>query len=442
MRVLLIQPPEGGARALRALFRPLSLELLAAYLGGHQVEIHDLRVDDTPLDQVLSRFGPELIGVSCSMTCAVPSTRHLVAELKRLRPGTPVVLGGVHVSLLPDDVDGADAVVVGPGEVALPALVAALGEGRPLEQVPGIYLRQGERLVHTGQPDRPYSLRDFRHPARHLTRKYRDRYPLSPRGQTTSLTVTSRGCPHRCSFCAAWKVQGGKVVVREVEDLLAEIRQIEEELVYFFDDNSFASVRRMKELARRLKEERVDKSFQLWASADRIAGHEDLVRAWSEAGLRRVFVGFESCSDEQLRRYGKRASVEMNEEAHRLLQRHGIELSPTFIVRHDYTASDFEQLHEYLLSRRFTMPYPLIYTPLPGTELWERHRDELCTTDYERFDLLHLTLRPQHLPARELMRRFSALYLENPSWRAVAAVAPAAAGILEGIAALPADHPE
>jgi len=444
MRVLLIQPFEGSASALRIPFRPLSLELLAAYLDGHEVDIFDMRVDETPLPEKLSRFQPDLVGITCSMTCAVPSTRRLIAELKALRPTTPIVVGGVHVSLLPEDVAraGADVIVKGPGETALPAILAALEEGRPLDQVPSLYLRRGERLAHTGDAEQPYRLDGFRHPARALTNKYRDRYPRSPTGQATSLTITSRGCPHRCSFCAAWKVQGGKYVMRDVADIVREIQGTEEELIYFFDDNSFVNVRHMMELARRLKEERVEKAYQLWASADLIASHEELLQAWAEVGLQRVFVGFESCRDVQLEQYHKRASVALNERAHELLRKHHVDLSPTFIVRHDYTAADFDELHDYLVRYQFTMPYPLIYTPLPGTDLFELHQHELITDDYECFDLFHLTLQPKCLSAGEFMRRFTGLYLDNPSWRGVAARAPFGQKLLDGIAQLRAVYPE
>jgi len=124
-----------------------------------------------------------------------------------------------------------------------------------------------------------------------------------------------------------------------------------------------------------------------------------------------------------------------------VLSKYNVEVSPTFIVRHDYSAAEFDLLQDYLVRNRFSMPYPFIYTPLPGTELWGLHEHELITHDYEWFDLFHLTLPPVFLGAREFMRRFSRLYLENPSWQAVAARAPLGQEILDGIAHLETAYP-
>jgi radical SAM superfamily enzyme YgiQ (UPF0313 family) len=442
MRVLLIQPREGKANVIKVVFRPLTLELLAAYLDQHEIDIYDMRVDETPLARKLEDFRPELIGVTCPFTVTVPVTCALADEIKAISPYVPIVVGGVHPSLLPQDFSGAsvDMIVRGPGELTLARIAAAIERGDPLAGVKGLFLRDGDGFVFTGDAEEIYGLDGFRHPARHLTKKYLERYPRSPRGQTTSLTITSRGCPHRCSFCAAWKVQGGKFVMRGVEDIVSEIEGTEEDLVYFFDDNSFVNVPRMKELAARLQERKIAKEYQMWGSADILARHEDVVQAWAEVGLQRVFIGFESCRDEDLERYHKKATVETNKRAFEVLTRHGIDVSPTFIVGYDFKTADFERLHQYLVESDFLMPYSFIYTPLPGTEAWQVHEHELVTRDYEYFNLFHPTLKPQYMSTEEFVVRFTDLYLRNPSWQLIASRAPLAREILDGIAQLRASN--
>lgn len=438
MKILLLQPEDTRSSILKLPFRPLTLELLAAYLDGHEVDIFDMRVDPTPLAEKLAAFEPRLVGITCPFSMTVPTVTRLITQVKALRPQACVVVGGVHPSLLPHDFDaaGPDAIVNGAGEHVLPEVAAALEQGHALSEVKGLHVREGGTFRSTGAAAQPYDLKNFRVPARQLTQKYVDRYPRSFKGQRTALTVATRGCPYRCNFCAAWKVQGGKYLMREVDNLYAELETIDDELVYFFDDNAFGNAARMKELALRITGRGLKKEFQMWASADAIASHEDLIEAWAAAGLQRLFVGFESCDDAQLRGYNKRATVAVNERAFELLAKHKVDLSPTFIVRPDFTEADFARLEAYLVGHRFLMPYVLIYTPLPGTGLWDQHQAELITRDHEHFDLMHLTLEPTHLSRSAFMARFTALYLENPTWQAVARKVPVAREMLDNLVGL------
>jgi radical SAM superfamily enzyme YgiQ (UPF0313 family) len=370
MRVLLIQPRAKSA-IMEMPYRPLTLELLAAYLDGHEVDIFDMRVDATPLAEKIESFEPRLVGITCPFSTTVPTVASLITQVKAIRPEACVVVGGVHPTLMPCDFDasGPDVIVNGPGEFVLTEVAAALEAGRALLEVKGLYVKDGASFRSTGAPARAYDLKGFRVPARQLTQKYVDRYPRSFKGQRTALTIATRGCPYRCNFCSVWKVQGGKYLMREVDNIYAEIETIDDDLVCFFDDNAFGNATRMKELARRITDGSLAKDFHMWASADAVAAHEDLVEAWAAAGLKRLFVGFESCDDAELRGYKKRATVATSERAWKLLAKYKVDLSPTFIVRTDFTDADFTRLNDYLVGHRFLTPVPLIYTPLPGTEL-------------------------------------------------------------------------
>ena len=435
MNILLIQPKDSPASVFRWTFRPLTLEILAACLGEHQCDIYDMRVDETPLAQKLQAFGPQVVGITCPFTATVPTVIALAEAIKALAPRTLVVVGGVHPSLFPDDFrdSAVDVIVHGAGERVLSRSVAAREAGTPLEGISSIHLKGPDGFRFTGASPGLPDLKSFPLPARHLTRKYTPKYLRSPKGQTMCLTITSRGCPHRCNFCAAWKVQAGRYLTREPQGIVEEIKTIEEELIYFFDDNAFGSARMMRTLAEQIKAEGIRKEYQMWASADAIVAHEDLVRSWADIGLKRMFVGFEACSDEQLKAYGKRATVATNERAHAILKQYGVDLSPSFIVRYDFTHDDFDALHRYLVSRQFMMPYILIYTPLPGTELWQIHQAELTTRDYEHYDLYHLTMRPENMTTGDFMNRFTGLYLQNPSWQALAARSPIGPDIIRSL---------
>jgi radical SAM superfamily enzyme YgiQ (UPF0313 family) len=245
-------------------------------------------------------------------------------------------------------------------------------------------------------------------PERSLTAPYRKHYYCDWMRPLASMR-TSKGCPFRCSFCALWKLAGGHYLKRRPQAIVDELAAIEQEFVFFADDESLVDARRMKELAQRIKTAGLRKRFFLYGRSDTIARHPDLVEAWREIGLERVFVGLEFATDANLQYIRKGSSASDNDGAVRVLQSLGIEIYASFIVRPEFDRGDFAALRAYCRQLGLSYASFAVLTPLPGTDLYEEVRDRLITHDYDDFDFIH-TLLPTTLPLRDFYAEYCDLY--------------------------------
>jgi radical SAM superfamily enzyme YgiQ (UPF0313 family) len=220
---------------------------------------------------------------------------------------------------------------------------------------------------------------------------------------------TSKGCPFRCNFCAQWKTARGRYLRRSVDAVLSELASIGEECVFFADDESLVDVERMRMLANRIIESGIRKRLFLYGRSDTISGHPYLLETWREAGLERVFVGFEFFRDKDLRFVGKSSTIEDNARAARILSDLGIDIYASFIVRPDFDHEDFARLRRYCRELELDYASFAVLTPLPGTDLYDQAAGGLLTRDTDMFDFIHTVL-PTKLPLDEFFEELIDLY--------------------------------
>ncbi|MGB5933673.1 MAG: cobalamin-dependent protein, partial [Anaerolineae bacterium] len=207
MKVLLINPQANLPIEVRT-SPPLGL----AYLGavseqrGDEVRILDMEVEETPLNQVLREERPDLVGITAN-TIQIKAAWRVAQEIKA-EMALPIVLGGPHPTVLPEESaqrPGVDIVVGGEGEATWADLCQKLDAGASLEEVEGISYRQNGRVVHN--PDRPpiTDVDSLPFPAHHLFKMehYTNLQPTLDTVEGKSLSIiTSRGCPYRCTYCS------------------------------------------------------------------------------------------------------------------------------------------------------------------------------------------------------------------------------------------------
>ncbi len=146
---------------------------------------------------------------------------------------------------------------------------------------------------------------------------------------------TSKGCPHRCNFCALWKLTAGRYLKRNRKKLVEELAGIDEKFVFFADDESLVDASRMKTLARLIREAGIRKSYFLYGRSNTVANPE-VLEMWKEIGLERVFVGLEFFRDEDLQYIRKGSTAGDNENAVKVLQDLDIDIYASFIVRPEF----------------------------------------------------------------------------------------------------------
>jgi radical SAM superfamily enzyme YgiQ (UPF0313 family) len=220
---------------------------------------------------------------------------------------------------------------------------------------------------------------------------------------------TSKGCPFRCNFCALWKLTEGRYLKRSPEKVLEELTGIEEEYVFFADDESLVDAKRMKTLAQLIKDAGIKKRYFLYGRSDTIARNPDLLKMWRDIGLEKVFVGLEFFRDQDLDHIGKGTSTRDNKEATRILLSLGIEPYPSFIIRPEWRQEDFEELRQYCRNLGLSFASFAVLTPLPGTDLYEQSKEHLITNNYDYFDFIHTVL-PTTLPLKDFYNEYYQLY--------------------------------
>jgi radical SAM superfamily enzyme YgiQ (UPF0313 family) len=391
------------------LFEPLALEYLGAglKLDGHEVRLHDARIAPD-WEAACREFRPDVAGLT-GFTSHLGIMTAMARRLKKLVPGVRVVVGGHHATVAPADFDlpEMDFVVLGEGVFTLRELLRALEEGTDPAAIPGLAIPGPSGMRFTAP--RPYTdLNLLPMPDRSLTAGYRQRY-FSEWFRPLASVRTSLGCTARCSFCALWKITGGKYLRRDPEQVVAELLTVTEPNVFFCDDESMCDVRRMDRLADLIRQAGIRKNYFLYGRVDTIVNHPELFAKWARIGLAQVFVGMEDCSDARLAAMNKGTTVAQQEQAVAILKGLGVMMYASYMVNPDYTLEDFRALLAHV--RRMGHRYATftVMTPLPGTELYLANRQRLLSDKPELFDMLHALL-PTRLPLPEFYAEMARLY--------------------------------
>jgi radical SAM superfamily enzyme YgiQ (UPF0313 family) len=393
MNILLIKPPSGRHSLTPSLGEPLELEYLASAIKDQEVNILDMRIEKNLMGK-LETFKPHVVGIT-AYTCEANMAREILKQVKKHNPSINTVVGGHHATFLPYDFKRpyVDAIFQGFSDDTFQKYINLLEEGRDVASVPQIALVQNDRLLFTEKKNFDLDLDILPLPARHLTRNYRKYYRDAMRNRT-ALVLSNRGCPFRCTFCACWKLMNGKYVVRKPESVVEEMDRLPDDvdLVCFADDNTLHNVRRAWEFSELLKKRKNKKRFTMYARADTIVKHPDLIESLKDSGLEYLTVGIESFRDEELEKLSKKSSVSLNNEAIRIIHRLSLGLSAHFIIDPGYNKEDFRQLYDYVRRMDIFRPAFAVLTPLPGTELYTRTSTSFCIRDTDYFDFAHSIL--------------------------------------------------
>jgi radical SAM superfamily enzyme YgiQ (UPF0313 family) len=377
-----------------SLFPPLGLATLAAYLRPEDQAV----IVDEHVERLRTDDEPDLVLLQVYITNAYRAYR--IADHYRAK-GVFVGLGGLHVTSLPDEaVAHADAIFLGPGEQTFPEFLKEFREGRPKP----VYVSTAGRTLERVPPVRRDLLR-------------RGLY-LVP----NSIVVT-RGCPQHCDFCYkdAFFAGGRGFYTQRVDDALAEIARLPGRHLYFLDDHLLGDRRFAEALFEGMRGMR--RLFQGAATVDSVL-RGDLIERAAEAGLRSVFVGFETLSPGNLARSNKRQNLGRDYKAvtdrlHDL----GIMINGSFVFGMDDDDRDvFRRTVDWAVAHGITTATFHIQTPYPGTRLYARMRSEgrLTSGDWDLYDTRHVVYRPARLEPEALQAGYHWAYREFYRWPLIA----------------------
>lgn len=417
MKILLVKPPANPKLIAPSGGEPLELEYLAASVGEHEVEILDMR-SDRKLTKKLERMRPRFVGLT-GYTCDAHSAKDVMREVKKFDPKIVTGVGGHHATFLPSDfaLPFVDVVFLGMADRTFPDFIRTLDGGGQPEAVNNLALRSDGGLVFTEPAPFAVNLDRLPLPNRNLTREYRRSY-RDQFGDRTAMVLTSRGCPYRCDFCACWKLIGGKYLVRNPDSVVEELATLPADIdhVFFADDNTLHSPRQAWSLARKIAASGLGLKFSMFARADTIVKHPDLIRYLKNCGLTSLTVGVESVRDEDLAAMNKGTTAAVNARAIEILHEQRIAIGAHFIVNPEFTREDFERLFNYVDEHDLYRPVYTVLTPYPGTDIYLNNQDRILIRDYDYYDVMHAIF-PTRLDRAEFYRELERLYLRSYSFR-------------------------
>jgi radical SAM superfamily enzyme YgiQ (UPF0313 family) len=376
----------------------------------HEVDIFDMRIERN-LMKKLRTFKPDLVGTT-AYTCDVNTSKRLLKEVKNFDPRIKTIIGGHHATFVPSDFAESyiDTIFIGYADRSFKEYINALEDDGDLESVTNIGLVKDGKILFTERKMDHLDLNSLPMPARHLTYKYYKKYHDSY-GKKSALIMSSRGCPYRCTFCACWKLMDGKYATRNVESVVEELKQIPpvSKIIDFSDDNTFHDIKRAWELVEMIKAHNVDRKYKMYARADTIVKHPDLFESFRDVGLEYLTVGLESIDEGGLEEVNKKTSVEMNEEAIRIMKRLGIYVDAHFIIYPRFNKDDFSNLFQYVEDHCLFRNTFAVLTPLPGTDLYAENLENLAIRDYDYFDFGHSIFKT-HLSRKEFYKQLINIY--------------------------------
>ncbi|HAM39400.1 MAG TPA: B12-binding domain-containing radical SAM protein [Elusimicrobia bacterium] len=400
MKILLINPPwmtKGGIwENIASCMPPFGLAGLAAYLEEKKIEVEILDSNATGLNynnikEILgSKAVPDYIGITAS-TPMIYSAIDVSKIAKSVFPSAKTVLGGVHPSVMTDEVlkeESIDFVIRGEGEETLNELIS----GKEIAKISGLSYKIGNKIIHNQSRPVVQDMDTLPIPAYHLLpiKKY---FPA--KGSYKRLPamgmMTSRGCPGRCTFCMG-NYLGDKIRVRSAEKIFEEILLLHNKYgikeISFYDDTFTTRKENVKKLCEKIISEKLDISWSCFARVDFV--DEDLLKIMKLAGCHQIMYGVESGDEEILKNIHKKISFEKVEKIVKITKKLGIEVRAAFMFGNPgETIETMQKTIDYAIKLKPDVVIFNITTPYPGTEMfkWAKEKGILITENWNEYDL-------------------------------------------------------
>jgi hopanoid C-3 methylase len=417
MRILLVQPAPFedtrlGLENTAWMSEPVALTSIAAMARpGDEVEILDLRCEpSSALPRRLREFRPDVVATT-SMTTDAYQAQAILRTTRGILPSATTVIGGHHPTLMPEFFREpfVDGICKGEGEEVFQQLLDAVREhpekdNARLVGIQGLEVNLNGTFQDQGKSAWVKDLDALPAPSRHLIKKYAHKYFFIA-AQPMASIFTSRGCSFDCNFCAIWEFYDRKVRYLSAKVIADRMEACEEDIIFLLDDNFLTNANRLWALVEELESRNIKKFWMTQGRADFVVRHPDLIKRLAGVGMAGLLSGYESNAEDALKQLRKRATVNANVEAARILKENGVIPTGIFMVRPEFTAADFKDLYDYILDLGIAIPLVTIQTPLPGTELWRRKRDKLLTEDFRLFDISHAVV-PTRLPRKQFYAEF------------------------------------
>ncbi len=411
LRVALLSPRgplyrhRGGVWKKTMRYAPLTLTTLASLIPP-EIPV-EVRIIDEGVDEIIpERIEADLVGIS-AITGTAPRVHGRSSRRAFPTASIPVVLGGVHPTLMPDEAQQkADSVVVGYAEESWPQLLRDLVAGR--------LQRRYDQSPNLKLDNLPFPQRQaFDNGA-------------SVANVAHTVIEATRGCIYQCEFCvvpSAW----GKPMQKPVAHVVADILQMNAKRVIFLDLNLIADTEYARELFTALVPLKIR-----WGGlvTTTIAWEKDLLDLAARSGCRGLLIGFESLNRESLKEAKKGFNMRHDyREVIDKVRERGIALMGCFVFGFDHDTPAywrFDETVDFVMESHIDLPRYAIAVPFPGTPFFKRLKSEgrITTKDWGLYDGQHVVFQPRQMSADELLentrRAWKKTYSYASMWKRLA----------------------
>lgn len=394
-RLLLINPTnihQGLGNIKSTAWPPLNLPYIAAVTPKHyQINVIDENIEPFEFQEA------DIVGITAYT--ATITRAYEIAQIYR-KKGIPTVMGGIHVSMMPDEaLNYCDSVVVGEAESVWPSVLEDFESGNLKDRYKGTWL----------------SLEKLPIPRRDILKNSYYRW---------GSIQTSRGCPMNCSFCSVTAFNGGRFRRRQMDTVIEELNQIPQKRVMLTDDNFIGHGKEDREWVHtfftRILDKGIKKTF-FGQTSILLGKYPELAHLAARAGLKIVLIGIESVNPKTLESYGKHSSIrrfnpDQCKELITNIRKAGIAVLGAFVLgsdEDDHTV--FHSTLEFIKSAHIDVLQITKPTPLPGTQFWKDLQQENriirknFPKDWEDFRLTKLVYRPLKLSIEDIYMGFTYL---------------------------------
>lgn len=346
----------------------------------------------------------DLVGIS-TITSTAPRAYALADKIRR--EGIKVVMGGPHVTYLPEEAARhSDYVLTGEAESSFVQLLEHLEGKRDEGDVHNLVRMKGREVIRTAPPAERVNINSNPVPDFSLIRGFYSTRTVTDR-RITPVQV-SRGCPYDCSFCSVTGIFGRKMRYRSTENVMRELMRYnrKKDHIFFYDDNFAASPRRAKELLLAMLKAgtKFQWSTQMRADAARDLELLELMRA-THCG--QVYIGIESVNPESLKEARKNQDLEETEEMLLRFDRYGIDVHGMFVLGFDADGPDTGKATvEFAKSARISSIQAMILTPLPGSRTYRELEEagRIMFKDWSLYDCHHVVFRHPTMDPQQLQK--------------------------------------
>ncbi|MBP5353609.1 MAG: B12-binding domain-containing radical SAM protein [Lachnospiraceae bacterium] len=382
MKILFLTPYDNNYRYRSAFSKSLSyMPLTMPYLAALTPEEYhaEFRAVDEGVQKVNYEKMDSYDIVAITAVTSSVKRGYELAELFR-RKGSYIVMGGHHVTLLPDEAaQHADTVLTGPADRVWREFIADFASGAPKKR-------------YDGQPCDIGTVNVI--PRRDLMAKRK--YIGVP------TVIANFGCTNKCEFCVINSFWGGRHTARKVEDVIDEIRSLGKKRILFLDPSPTSN----RVYAKAFYEALIPLKIK-WAGlcTTDIYRDEELFDLMIRSGCIGILMGFETFSEESLKESNKRNKVEQYKAVVEKFHQSGVTILGTFMIGFDGdTRESIRKMPDYIEEIGVDIPRFAILTPYPNTPTFERLDAEgrILSRDWNDYDSIHATFQPKNCTAQEL----------------------------------------